>query len=171
MRLAPMELACLRLDPVQGPVPPSRLPGPPTHQPQNVMTEGRGTSVLPQIEDCKRHKHTPLRCLGYPAGVWSAKRRKAFPEDAPPVKPKPMFCSSFFFYGVHFFLRGSFFFTGVHFFLQGFIFFYRGSFFFTRGSFFFTRGSFFFTRGSFFFTQKTMLRRNPTDVPTWGVPR
>ena len=25
--------------------------------------------------------------------------------------------------------------------------------------------------GSFFFTQKTMLRRNPTDVPTWGVPR
>ena len=26
-------------------------------------------------------------------------------------------------------------------------------------------------RGSFFFTQKTMLRRNPTDVPTWGVPR
>ena len=70
--------------------------------------------------------------------------------------------------------------AGVHFFLQGFIFFYRGSFFFTgvhfflhRGSFFFTqRGSFFFTqRGSFFFTQKTMLRRNPTDVPTWGVPR
>ena len=32
-------------------------------------------------------------------------------------------------------------------------------------------GSFFFYRGSFFFTQKTMLRRNPTDVPTWGVPR
>ena len=88
----------------------------------------------------------------------------AKPRCTVPKSPSS-FGGSFFFTGVHFFLqgfiffyRGSFFFTGVHFFLQGFIFFYTGV-------------HFFLHRGSFFFTQKTMLRRNPTDVPTWGVPR
>ena len=33
------------------------------------MRRLRGVSVLPQVQDRERHKHSPHRCLGYPAGV------------------------------------------------------------------------------------------------------